>query len=107
MKKNRPGLRLRVLGAPGDEAKLVERILRETSTFGVRREVMERWVLSRRTEEVATEFGPVQVKIGLWGENVLKVSPEFESCRALAEKTGKSFREIYEAAMAEGRRFAK
>ena len=100
MKKNRPGLRLRVLGAPGEEAKIVELILRETSTFGLRREVLDRWILPRRMETIETAHGTVQVKVGLWGDAPLKMTPEFESCRALAEATGKPLQTIYEAALA-------
>lgn len=96
MKKNRPALRVRVLCEPAREGKLAERIFRETSTFGIRRERLERWCLARRLEEVPTPLGPVAVKVGLWGKRVLKVSPEYEACRALAEARGLALAEVYE-----------
>jgi len=100
MKKNRPGLRLRVLCDPEREAPLAERLFRETSTFGLRRQLVERWRLERRLEQVQTPLGPVAVKVGLWGGRVLKVSPEFESCRALAETHGMALAEVYDLARA-------
>ena len=95
MKKNRPGLRVRVLASPERERVLSERIFRETSTFGLRRQTVERWCLARRAEQVETPLGPVAVKVGLWGDRVLKVSPEYESCRALAERHGVALRDVY------------
>ncbi|OPZ07312.1 MAG: hypothetical protein BWZ08_01926 [candidate division BRC1 bacterium ADurb.BinA292] len=100
MKKNRPGLRIRVLCEPRREAALVECLVRETSTFGVRRELTERWCLARRMETVATRLGPVAVKLGLWGERVIKASPEYEACRALAERHGVPLAEVYDLARA-------
>jgi uncharacterized protein (TIGR00299 family) protein len=101
MKKNRPGLSLRVLAPLAAEAALVERILRETSTFGLRRAVLDRWVLPRRSEELVTPFGPVKIKRGLWNGQPFKAAPEYESCRALAESTGQPLQAIYDAARAE------
>lgn len=98
MKKNRPALRLRVLCAPECEGPLAERIFRETSTFGLRRLEMERWCLARRIEKLETPLGSVAVKLGLWGDQLLKASPEYEDCRALAEATGRPLAEIYELA---------
>jgi uncharacterized protein (TIGR00299 family) protein len=98
MKKNRPGLHLRVLASPGESDKLAEILFHETSTFGVRVARMERYCLDRRAEEVTTPLGAIQVKVGLWDGRVLKVSPEFESCRALAESSGRSLIEVYDIA---------
>lgn len=98
MKKNRPGQHLRVLCQPGDEARLAELIFRETSTFGLRVQKMGRYCLKRRMESVETVLGPIPVKIGLWGDKVLKVSPEFEACRAIAASTGRSLLEVFDLA---------
>jgi uncharacterized protein (DUF111 family) len=99
MKKHRPATMLSVLC---DEAKadaLTEVIFRETTAFGLRRDTITRLKLERRFETVTTEFGEVTVKLGLKGETVVQVAPEFESCRALAERTGQPLRVIYEAAV--------
>jgi pyridinium-3,5-bisthiocarboxylic acid mononucleotide nickel chelatase len=99
MKKNRPGTLLTVLCS---EAKLPEMqalILRETSTFGVRYRNVRRKVLSRQSITVETDFGPIRVKVGMLGKEILQVSPEFEDCRAVALKKSKPLKRIYEAAI--------
>lgn len=100
MKKNRPGLHVRVIAEPANEAVLAERLFKETSTLGVRRTLTERWALGRRAETVQTELGPISIKIALWGDRVLKAAPEYESCRELALKTGRPLAEIYDIARA-------
>lgn len=95
MKKNRPGLHLRVLCHDDRRDALAEIILRETSTFGLRVVESERYCLERRMEEVPTPLGPIAVKVGLWGDKTLKVSPEYEACRAAAESSGRPLLEVY------------
>jgi uncharacterized protein (TIGR00299 family) protein len=98
MKKNRPGVLLTVLCAANDADKFSELILRETTAFGVRRTVAERRKLKRETKEVKTPFGTVAVKLGRLNGKAVQASPEFESCRTLAERAGVTTREVYDAA---------
>lgn len=98
MKKNRPGTMLSVLCEPARVEALADLIFRETSAFGLRTEQVVRLKLERRFEQVATEFGEVTVKLGLKAGAVVQVAPEFESCRAVSEKSGQPLRAIYEAA---------
>jgi len=99
MKKNRPGVLLTVLCAEGEADKFSEMILRETTAFGVRRTFAERRKLRREIVVAKTKFGAVKVKIGRLNRDVIQASPEFESCRTLAESAGVTVREIYEAAI--------
>ncbi len=98
MKKNRPGVLLTVLCAAADADRFCERLLRETSAFGVRRYSTERRKLKRELVKVKTEFGEVTVKVGKLNGKVVQVAPEFESCKKLAEQTGVALKMIYEAA---------
>jgi uncharacterized protein (DUF111 family) len=98
MKKNRPGSLLTVLCAEADADRFTEMMLRETSTFGVRRSLAERRKLARETTKVETPYGEVSVKLGKLDGRVIHAAPEFESCRRLAEKVGLPLREIYEVA---------
>lgn len=97
MKKGRLGCRLSVLCHLGDEEKLRRLLFVETSTFGIRRLPMERWVLDRTVQEVSTPFGTASVKIGRWGDEILKMSPEYESCAELAAKAGVPIEEVFHA----------
>jgi uncharacterized protein (DUF111 family) len=99
MKKNRPAVMLSALCEPARVEALAEIIFRETSAFGLRTEQVVRLKLERRFETVATEFGEVTVKLGLKNGAVVQASPEFESCRAISEKSGQPIREVYGAAM--------
>ena len=98
MKKHRPAVMLSVLCEAAAADALADVIFRETTAFGLRRETVVRLKLQRRFETVATEFGDVTVKLGLKGETVVQVAPEFASCRAVAERTGQPLRRIYDAA---------
>lgn len=86
MKKGRPGHLLRVLAAPEHSHALTELFLSETTTIGVRAFEVNRLAAGRRIAEVPTEFGPVPVKMAHDADGLLNVTPEFEACRALAER---------------------
>jgi len=88
MKKSRPGARLTVLARPEDAERLAGLILRESATLGVRMGAMRRLKAGRREETVATPLGPARVKLKLIGGAPVSISPEYDDCRALAERHG-------------------
>ncbi len=98
MKKNRPGVLLTILCAQTEVDKFAELILRETSAFGVRIHTAERRKLQREFKKVKTLFGEVTVKLGKLGGKVIQAAPEYESCRALAEKAGVPLKQVFDAA---------
>ncbi|HHV99451.1 MAG TPA: nickel pincer cofactor biosynthesis protein LarC [Clostridiaceae bacterium] len=98
MKKNRPAVMLSVLCEPEKEKELVEIIMKETSTLGVRRKVINRYCMDRKVKTVNTQYGDVRVKVASWG-NFSKVSAEYEDCRHIAEKTGIPLRDVYDMVM--------
>jgi uncharacterized protein (TIGR00299 family) protein len=98
MKKNRPGIVLSVLCNAADVEVLERIIFRETTTLGVRRWLASRHTLVRRRHEVETPWGRVVGKIAVIGEGVARFSPEYESCREIAQAKNIPLREIYDAA---------
>jgi len=80
MKKNRPGVMLRVVARVEDREMLADTILAETSTLGVRFHAAERRVQARRMVDVETPYGKVRVKVAASGG----FAPEYEDCRKLA-----------------------
>jgi len=62
MKKGRPAITLSALAAPADEDAVARTMLSETTTIGVRIRRERRVMLPRRSETVATPYGPVRVK---------------------------------------------
>ena len=107
MKKQRPGVMLSVLCEDVKVTALADLIFEGTTAFGLRVETVVRLKLGRRIETVSTDFGEVTVKIGSRGDQVLQVAPEYESCRALAERSGASLKVIYEQAVQAWRNAAR
>jgi len=99
MKKNRPGVLLTVLCAHAEADKFSELLVRETSTFGIRRYAAERRKLRREFITVQTSYGSVTVKLGKLDGKVLQAAPEFESCKKLAERAEVPIKEVYDAAI--------
>jgi uncharacterized protein (TIGR00299 family) protein len=98
MKKNRPGVEITVTSEEKDVTRVVDFLMRETTTLGARIHREERVELVRKPGTVNTPYGPVAVKVAERPGGVETMSPEYESCRTLAEKTGVPLIEIYEAA---------
>jgi len=100
MKKNRPGVKLTVIASPVDERQLEEIVFRNTTTLGIRKQLVDRARLERSFETVHTEVGKVDIKVGFLDGSPVNYSPEFEDCRKLAENSGLSTKEIYRKALA-------
>lgn len=98
MKKNRPGVLLTVLCAEAEADTFSEMILRETSAFGVRRTIAERRKLPREFKNVKTKYGSVTVKVGTLNGQIVQASPEYESCRKVAEQKRVPLKQVYDAA---------
>ena len=98
MKKQRPGTVLTVLANAADREAFVDAIFRETTTFGIRSYNVERIMLMRRIETVATPYGSIRVKVGTWKGRDITRSPEHDDCVVAAESAGVSVRTVFEAA---------
>jgi len=94
MKKGRPGIQLSVLCAPARRAAIVDTILRESTTIGLRFSEVQRYKTVQSVETVATPFGPVKVKIARDGDRVINAAPEYEDCRRAAEQNGVPLKQI-------------
>lgn len=104
MKKNRPGMVLTLIAEPAAAPRLAELLLRETTTFGVRRHGAARRKLRREWASVRTRFGEVRVKLGYLGKRLVQASPEYEDCRRAADRHHKPLKTVYEAAVEAFRR---
>ena len=99
MKKGRPATKLSLLAAPDLRESLIQVVLRETTTFGLRCHVVERSKLARDFIEVRTRWGTVRAKRGYMDGEPIKAVPEYEDCKHIAEKHGVPFRQVYQEAM--------
>ncbi|MBE0415238.1 MAG: nickel pincer cofactor biosynthesis protein LarC [Dehalococcoidia bacterium] len=101
MKKNRPAVMLSVLAPPEAQGEIMETILRETSTLGVRVQPMARHQSEREVVQFDSSLGQVMVKVKrIHGERI-GLSPEFEDCRRLAQEHGLPLQEVYRIVTAE------
>ena len=100
MKKNRPGTLVSILCRPDERAKFLEVLFAETTTIGARSYEVQRRALARETVRVTTQFGPIDVKVAHINNGAVNAMPEFEQCRAAAQKAGVALREVQEAARA-------
>ncbi|MRR55863.1 MAG: nickel pincer cofactor biosynthesis protein LarC [Deltaproteobacteria bacterium] len=95
MKKNRPGLRITILSSPALQDTLARMLLTETSAIGVRHYPATRMKLHRALEERDTSLGRVQVKVIRDDANLVRIAPEFEECRRIAEAKGMPLQDVY------------
>ncbi len=94
MKKNRPATMISILCDESKREVLTKLLYTETSTLGVRVQMIERECLPRKIVKVETEFGAVDVKIAEYKNKIVNAKPEYEQIREIALKSNKSLREI-------------
>ncbi len=86
MKKNRPGILLSVVSSEELLEKVSSLLFQETTTIGLRHYAVQRKMLERQVEEIETELGKVKVKVSRLEGKIVNFSPEYEECRALANR---------------------
>jgi pyridinium-3,5-bisthiocarboxylic acid mononucleotide nickel chelatase len=95
MKKNRPAFKICALFGRQDLGRFLNIIFTETSSLGVRVEEITRYCLKRKEIVVSLQYGQTKAKIGYLNGKPVTYSPEYESCKELAIKTGKPLKEVY------------
>ena len=96
MKKNRPGTLLTCLCPEGESEKFARMMLLHTTTRGVRRSLLDRYVLSSRTETAHTRYGNVRMKISE-GYGISKKKPEYEDVAAIAARENLPIQQVLDA----------
>jgi pyridinium-3,5-bisthiocarboxylic acid mononucleotide nickel chelatase len=99
MKKNRPAQNITCVCSVMDVDRFAEIIFRETTTIGIRYTIAQRKTLQREFVKVQTAYGPIAIKVSLFGGRPVNYVPEFEDCRCLAKQTGVALKEIQAAAI--------
>lgn len=88
MKKSRPAVKLTCIAPLEKKRELLEAILKETTTIGVRYYDTDKLKLKNNVEKKVTPFGEISVKVASLGDRTVRVMPEYESVREIAEKHG-------------------
>lgn len=100
-KKNRPGQILKVIADKTDAEHLIQILMRETGTLGVRIYPCERHILNRESIQMDIILGDVKeivnVKVARDSRGeILQIKPEYDDVKRVAEKTRKPIVEIME-----------
>jgi uncharacterized protein (TIGR00299 family) protein len=101
MKKSRPATLLTVLSPLEKEEVLVETLFKETTTLGVRKEVVTRRLLQRDTVTIKTSLGEIPCKVGHENGVVVNVMPEYSALKHIAEKRKLPLKQVYQGVLKE------
>lgn len=97
MKKSRPAVTLSVLCQPALRADMKELIYKHTTSLGIREIVVDKSMLQRKESNMDTSYGKVRIKKSYYKGKLVRSKPEYEDCKALAEKHGVSIADIERA----------
>ena len=100
MKKSRPGILLSVICRTGDADRMAELMMKHTTTLGIRRQDMNRYVLRRGIETVSTPYGEIRIKRAS-GMGVTREKPEYEDIAAAAREHQVPLQTVREAVAAQ------
>ena len=93
MKKNRPGTVICCLCHEDEREKFAKIMFKYTTTIGVRQYNCDRYILSRKTENIETDYGNVRVK-KTPGYGVEREKMEYDDLSNIANKRQKSVFEV-------------
>jgi len=99
MKKNRPGNIMKILVPKEKSDVITDIVFRETTTSGLRINIVRRKILERKSAEVETQYGIVRVKIHRMNGAAVTVSPEYEDCKKAASENKVPLKTVYTEAM--------
>ena len=100
-KKNRPGQIIKVIADKKDTQHLSNVLINETGTLGVRVYLCERHIVNREVCAVDLLIDgvkePVKLKVSKNSNGeIVRIKPEYDDLKRLAEKTNKPLRELSE-----------
>jgi len=98
MKKNRPGTEVTIITEERDVYRIADILMGESTTLGVRITREERAELKRHKEEIETTYGKILVKVADRPGGGQRMSPEYDSCKAAAERARVDLLTVYEEA---------
>ena len=103
MKKNRPGTMVQILCHTRVRDAVIERILSETTSIGVRYYEARRRLLQRDQFTLKSSFGKIAVKRIQDPSGNMRLVPEYEICKKIALKNDIPLREVYDIIIKEAK----
>ncbi len=101
MKKNRPGTMIQVLCVEDRKKSIINRILSETTSLGVRYYDVQRTKLVRENITIKTSYGDVQIKRIKDPNGSVRLVPEYEVCKKIALEKEIPLKTVYDTIIKE------
>lgn len=98
MKKGRPGILVSVITPPENVTQIEDFLFNQTSTFGIRKHLVERRCLARKYQTINLKGCKIKIKTALRNGKIMKFAPEYEDCLKAAQVLNLPLNEIYEEA---------
>lgn len=95
MKKSRSGMRIEIICHAEKLDELIHLVFRQSTTTGVRYSGTFRARLDRETVEVHSSFGEIPVKKIIRPDGKVRLQPEYEVCRRIAEEKNIPLMNVY------------
>ncbi|RLC03438.1 MAG: nickel pincer cofactor biosynthesis protein LarC [Deltaproteobacteria bacterium] len=95
MKKNRPGIQIEVMCRKKDLDNIIDIILSQTTSIGVRYHECERFFLLREKVFIKTLFGKLQVKKITNPDNTVRFVPEYDVAKKIAKDKKIALKDVY------------
>ena len=95
-KKNRPAWTVSLLCASGESERFADLLFERTTTTGVRLSRWEKRELPREVKSIETPAGALRVKAVTLPSGRVRLHPEWEDVKRLAEESGVPFQEMAE-----------
>jgi len=95
MKKNRPATLLTAMCYEEKFKEIVDIILKETTSIGVRFQKIERFKTQRKIEIIQTKYGEVRIKIAKIKGQIVSKTPEYEDLKKIANEKNIPLKKIY------------
>jgi uncharacterized protein (TIGR00299 family) protein len=102
MKKNRPATLITVICSAENLHSVINFLIRETTTLGLRWREEERSCTDREILTLQTRYGKIRFKLAKWEGRVANFSPEYDDCKRLALTHRVSIKEIFDEARRAG-----
>ncbi|HZK40963.1 MAG TPA: nickel pincer cofactor biosynthesis protein LarC [Atribacterota bacterium] len=99
MKKNRPAHMLSIIVYEQNLKEILEVLFSESTTLGVRIREVKRLRLVQQNFIIATKYGKIKVKVGMFKGKIKNIAPEYEDCKKMAQQYKVPLKEVYDEAM--------
>lgn len=96
MKKGRPAMKLSLLCSEALKDRMINIILTNTTTLGVRSYEVQKSMLQREFATVSTKYGTIKIKKSLFKGKTIKCKAEYEDCKIAAKEHKVPIALIYE-----------